>query len=146
MLETRTRRAIKPAIPHAGAESAPDRVGDLIARHAAERASAQNFKKTPIPEKLSMRQYARQQQRDITLDHCEKENSVDAVLFYELVEKMAIHARYRSAVRRRLRRNPFLLFLILRGLDDEHGTRSMAHHCFGSRTEKDASQTGPTVR
>ena len=71
--------------------SRPDEVGDVVAGGAAERSASSTQSKTVVAKKVTVRQHAGQQQRDVSLDHHEEKDGIETVATDEVVKKIEMH-------------------------------------------------------
>jgi hypothetical protein len=88
---SRLRGAIEANFANAFAKRSPGEVGNVIADSASQSSRKQDPGKTVLAQKTPLREYAGQQQRDVTLKHHEKKNRIDTIAKDEVVKKIEMH-------------------------------------------------------
>jgi len=73
---------------------APGEISDVVTQTPAECSPNQNPQKTVLAEKPAVRQHAGDKQRDIALEHDQKEYCIQSVLKYQIIKKVEVHARF----------------------------------------------------
>src|SRR6266481_29457 len=86
------RSAIETKVANCLVAGTTDRESEVITRKPAQRAPKQHARETVTAEKVVVGQHAREQQRDVALDHSEEEHGVEAVQLDQVRQKLeAVH-------------------------------------------------------
>src|SRR5258708_6350391 len=86
------RAAVETKVANCFVAGTTDRESDVVTRKPAQRAPKQHRRETVTAEKVVVGQHARQQQRDVALDHSEEEHGVEAVQLDQVRQKLeAVH-------------------------------------------------------
>src|SRR6266545_268447 len=83
--------AIETDIANTFAKFTACEVGDVVADRAAECPGEDYPGKTVLAEKITMRQNASQQQRDVALNHHQEKDRIETIAAYEIVKEIEMH-------------------------------------------------------